>query len=279
MEEDYESYANSDSTTLVSSSPDHSNHPSNQHSMMSNGHTEDHTDLAIEPANRELHINMSADHKARNDVALTPTDPHTNMFDKKSPIMFAIHDETNLNQCKISDKNKFNRSGSDDEEGDRHRHIQSYDSTHNLTGVGKRYENVSGIDNPAFGDSKPNGKEYENGEGRGMNGGANTTITMGLTSPTKATDQKMPEAVNLELVNMTPLASSGKINGQVGADNNGGLAPGSKALNSIPIKKDTGMDMNEPHNEYFVPVNEHRKFMRYVQCDPSIDICNMRPKR
>lgn len=304
MEEDSGSYANSDSTTLVSSSPDHSNHPSNHHSMMSNGHADD---VTMEPTKKELHLNMSGLHDLKNrnnDVGLTPNDPH-DMFGKKSPIIFAIHDETNLNQCKLTDKNKFKTEFEHEHEqatnqddslpsyasNDNHkyvngdRHMQSYESSQNLTGVGtpksNRHENVGGIDNPAFyndegrGSKRANGKDrsddyermmVESNEGHGMNGGANTTITMGLTSPNKAhqNETKVPEAVNLELVNMAPI-SSGKTNGQVGIDNNGGLAPGATALNSIPVKKDTEVDLSVPYDEYFVPVNEHRKYMRCVQ--------------
>lgn len=53
-------------------------------------------------------------------------------------------------------------------------------------------------------------------------------------------DTKTLEAVNLELINLTP-------------------KNGSK-------KKDVEVDMNaaNPYDEYFVPVNEHRKYMRYV---------------
>ena len=53
-------------------------------------------------------------------------------------------------------------------------------------------------------------------------------------------DTKTLEAVNLELINLTP-------------------KNGSK-------KKDVEVDMNatNPYDEYFVPVNEHRKYMRFV---------------
>lgn len=50
------------------------------------------------------------------------------------------------------------------------------------------------------------------------------------------------EAVNLELVNMN---GNGTKNGM-----------GSP-------KKDTEVHIGDPYDEYFVPVNEHRKYMRY----------------
>lgn len=52
-------------------------------------------------------------------------------------------------------------------------------------------------------------------------------------------DTKTLEAVNLELINLTPKNGNAK-------------------------KKDVEVDMNatNPYDEYFVPVNEHRKYMR-----------------
>ncbi|CAH0722892.1 unnamed protein product, partial [Brenthis ino] len=57
-------------------------------------------------------------------------------------------------------------------------------------------------------------------------------------------DTKTLEAVNLELINLTP-------------------KNGAK-------KKDVEVDMNasNPYDEYFVPVNEHRKYMRFVAFFP-----------
>lgn len=51
----------------------------------------------------------------------------------------------------------------------------------------------------------------------------------------------IPEAVNLELVNLNKHTTNGK---------------------KLPIKKDTQVDIGDPYDEYFVPVNEHRKYMR-----------------
>ncbi|KAJ8871827.1 hypothetical protein PR048_028167 [Dryococelus australis] len=65
-------------------------------------------------------------------------------------------------------------------------------------------------------------------------------------------DKEVAEAVNLELVNMNPNNGSGNGNGI--------------SLNGIPVKKEPGEDVSEgyadPYDEYFVPVNEHRKYMR-----------------
>lgn len=70
-------------------------------------------------------------------------------------------------------------------------------------------------------------------------------------------DEYLTEAVNLELINLKP--SSGIHNGikEPCESNN------SKNLTSIPIKKDDD-DGRSPYDEYFVPVNEHRKYIRYI---------------
>lgn len=57
---------------------------------------------------------------------------------------------------------------------------------------------------------------------------------------------QIAEAVNLELVNLNKHSTNGK---------NG---------NGLPAKKDTQVEIGDPYDEYFVPVNEHRKYMRYV---------------
>lgn len=62
-------------------------------------------------------------------------------------------------------------------------------------------------------------------------------------------ETKTLEAVNLELINLTPKNGNAK-------------------------KKDVEVDMNatNPYDEYFVPVNEHRKYMRLVDVAIVADI-------
>lgn len=50
------------------------------------------------------------------------------------------------------------------------------------------------------------------------------------------------EAVNLELVNLNK--------------------PTNGHDNGLPHKKDVEVNIGDPYDEYFVPVNEHRKYMR-----------------
>lgn len=67
---------------------------------------------------------------------------------------------------------------------------------------------------------------------------------------------KSLEAVNLELVHMVPY------NNGTNGSNYGIPVSG---IPGIPVKKDAEqVDLSTPYDEYFVPVNEHRKYMRYV---------------
>lgn len=94
------------------------------------------------------------------------------------------------------------------------------------------------FDNRAYqhDESDPNHNESftSNGPSNGPANGSN-----GAQNGHKPNGDTKLEAVNLELINLTP--------------KNG-------------TKKDTAVDMStsNPYDEYFVPVNEHRKFMRWV---------------
>lgn len=94
----------------------------------------------------------------------------------------------------------------------------------------------SGFDNRAYqhdDDVDPNHNDSFASNGPQQNG--HTKEHNGLS------DTKTLEAVNLELINLTPKNGNAK-------------------------KKDVEVDMNtaNPYDEYFVPVNEHRKYMRSV---------------
>lgn len=116
-----------------------------------------------------------------------------------------------------------------------------------------------GVDNPAFEvdlrddndrTTSKNGNVIRSsfGENKKVNGDLNT---LSFDAPAK-TDDQMTEAVNLELINLKP---SGK-------DVVGPYENGKNGSTSIPTKKDNDVEMNNPYDEYFVPVNEHRKYMR-----------------
>lgn len=70
------------------------------------------------------------------------------------------------------------------------------------------------------------------------------------------------EAVNLELVNMNPFSATEKASQANGTSN--GANGVTNGANGIPIKKDStsDSDLRDPYDEYFVPVNEHRKYIR-----------------
>lgn len=65
---------------------------------------------------------------------------------------------------------------------------------------------------------------------------------MDIISKKKKFFRSFAEAVNLELVNLNK--------------------PTNGHDNGLPHKKDVEVDIGDPYDEYFVPVNEHRKYMR-----------------
>ncbi|PNF31894.1 hypothetical protein B7P43_G07920, partial [Cryptotermes secundus] len=126
-----------------------------------------------------------------------------------------------------------------------------------ITDQDKSRGRTAGIDNPGF---------EEDGEQAATigNGGSVTVPSNGSTSSfldtsmltemkdvDKKRDKEVAEAVNLELVSMNPFSTTLETNG----------------VNGIPVKKDgeqaaVGDGYADPYDEYFVPVNEHRKYMR-----------------
>jgi hypothetical protein len=113
---------------------------------------------------------------------------------------------------------------------------------------------TGGIENPGF-------EEDDERAGSVGNGGS---IFISVSAPSPGLDTSMlterkdkevavAEAVNLELVSMNPFSTT--------LDTNG--------VNGIPVKKDgdqAGLSDGyaDAYDEYFVPVNEHRKYMRWV---------------
>lgn len=115
----------------------------------------------------------------------------------------------------------------------------------------------TGFDNPGFEEEDDNNKSNKNGnvirssfgDNKKVNGDMNV---LAFDTPNKTNEEQMTEAVNLELINLKP---SGK-------DVVGPYENGKNGVSSIPTKKDNDVEMNNPYDEYFVPVNEHRKYMR-----------------
>lgn len=138
---------------------------------------------------------------------------------------------------------------------------ESLENHSNLEELSKKYNSSTrlnadtapkkgGIDNPAF-----QGEERTNGALKSTfnNGELNTSVALGLTSPHKQ-EEATTEAVNLELINLKPM----------GKDVAGPYENGSNGISGIPTKKETEVEVGSPYDEYFVPVNEHRKYMRWV---------------
>lgn len=116
----------------------------------------------------------------------------------------------------------------------------------------KSFCNGNGVDNPAFQQDEPptsNGQVNSTfGQSRPCsNGELNSTLGSGKSEP-------LTEAVNLELINLKPNSGGKDVAGQYENISNG--------LTTIPIKKEADVEIGNPYDEYFVPVNEHRKYMR-----------------
>lgn len=134
---------------------------------------------------------------------------------------------------------------------------KKYNSTNHLhpETPKSRKKSVSGVDNPAFHEDEPPKTETNGcvkstfGDNKAYNNGDLNTLQ--LTSPTK-TEEAAPEAVNLELINLKPS----------GNDVAGPYENGKNGLSSIPVKKDRDTERTNPYDEYFVPVHEHKKYMR-----------------
>ncbi|EFA04636.2 serine protease P146 [Tribolium castaneum] len=112
-----------------------------------------------------------------------------------------------------------------------------------------RKKSEAGVDNPAFQEEeyKPEVKStFDNN--KPYNGDLNSSAM--FTSPTK-TEEPLTEAVNLELINLKP----------AGKDVTGAYENGTNGMTSIPVKKENDAEIGNPYDEYFVPVNEHRKYM------------------
>lgn len=158
----------------------------------------------------------------------------------------------------LSTANLNINEGQDNNQSNLEDHNRKFNSTNRLNVDTPKPRKKSGVDNPAFHDDETrvpetNGvvkstfdenKAYNNGD-------LNSSIALGLSSPTKSDDQ-MVEAVNLELINLKP----------TGKDVTGPYDYGANGLDTIPVKKETDVEMGNPYDEYFVPVNEHRKYMR-----------------
>lgn len=122
-----------------------------------------------------------------------------------------------------------------------------------------------GVDNPAFEEdlrddnngrvTPKNGNVIRSsfGENKKINGDLNSLSSSYDIPNNNKADEQMTEAVNLELINLKP----------GGKDVVGPYENGKNGMTSIPAKKDNNeAEMNNPYDEYFVPVNEHRKYMR-----------------
>lgn len=135
---------------------------------------------------------------------------------------------------------------------------RQYGSTNRLApGTPKNQRSKTGVDNQGFHDDDAR-NAATNGvvkstfdESKAFTNGDLNASSLALGSPTKE-DDEVAEAVNLELINLKP---SGK-------DVAGPYEYGTNGISGIPVKKEADVETGNPYDEYFVPVNEHRKYMR-----------------
>lgn len=128
-----------------------------------------------------------------------------------------------------------------------------------ITDEDKSGGRTAGIDNPGFEEDDEQAATIGNGGSVTVpsNGSTSSFLDTSMLTEMKDADTKkdkeVAEAVNLELVSMNPFSTTLETNG----------------VNGIPVKKDgeqaaLGDGYADPYDEYFVPVNEHRKYMRWV---------------
>ncbi|KAF5269253.1 hypothetical protein FQR65_LT02554 [Abscondita terminalis] len=208
------------------------------------------------------HTSTTHDHHDEVDKSVMPSND-TNTYFKNEVTLPINYDENNQEKSSLPHYLSTAKLNIEDDNSDNLIDSKNYNSTHNLkaeTPKSRKKSNNSGIDNPAFqADEKTNHQPTSNGalkstfdENKAFTNGDLNSTPLGFTSPTK-TDEQMAEAVNLELINLKP---TGKDVG--GYD-------GTNGINDIPIKKETEVEIGNPYDEYFVPVNEHRKYMSRIR--------------
>jgi hypothetical protein len=115
-------------------------------------------------------------------------------------------------------------------------------------------EESSGIDNPGFDETEtPSNNRQLTSFGNGHSNGLNEPTALGVNDTNKnmeLNDKKLAEAVNLELININ---SNNNLKKPTTTNGN---------HNELPIKKDSDVETGEPYGDYFISVNEHRKYMR-----------------
>lgn len=217
----------------------------------------------------------SSDIHQTSQITINSSKPDDNHFYHKNEITLPVnYDETDDSQQNRSSKlphylstANLNVNEGQDHPNNLEGRSNQYSSTNRLNAESPKVRKKSGVDNPGFHDDDVRLPNETNGTAKSTfddhksynNGDLNSSVGLGLSSPTKNDDQ-MTEAVNLELINLKP----------TGKDVTGPYEYGANGLDTIPVKKETDVEMGNPYDEYFVPVNEHRKYMRYV----SVSICS-----
>ncbi|XP_044268825.1 uncharacterized protein LOC123014006 isoform X2 [Tribolium madens] len=212
------------------------------------------------------HDNSSSLETTHNDA--TQQQEPNNFYHKNEITLPVNYDETDFQENKTSKQPHYlstanlNINDTLEHHSNLEEMSKNYKSTSYLNESPRiRKKSETGVDNPAFQEEeyKPEVKStFDNN--KPYNGDLNSSAMLGLTSPTK-NEEPLTEAVNLELINLKP----------AGKDVTGAYENGTNGMTSIPVKKENDAEIGNPYDEYFVPVNEHRKYMRgeklYVTMD------------
>lgn len=217
------------------------------------------TDTSHDTSDVTIITNNETDNKLSVSINLPPVD-HSDHHLYKNEISLPVnYDETDLAKDPLNTSPKLphyltTTNLNINETLENHSNLEqlnkTYNSTSKLNQESPKSIKKNGVDNPAFQDDKEPQKSTFDEKKPYNNGDLNSSVSLGLKSPTKG-DDEMTEAVNLELINMKPMSG----------DSNG-LHENGSTTTTIPIKKETEVDLGDPYDEYFVPVNEHRKYMR-----------------
>lgn len=191
---------------------------------------------------------QDSSHHDQNTLDTTHNDPSTqepNNFYHKNEITLPVnYDETDLKQAVIKSPHYLSTANLNiNDTLEHHNNLEemsnNYKSTNHLNDSPKS-NRKTGLDNPAFQDE---GREVKStfDSNRPFNGDLNN-----------GHEEPLTEAVNLELVNLKPDSK----------DVTGLYENGTNGTTGIPVKREHDTEMRNPYDEYFVPVNEHRKYMR-----------------
>ncbi|CAH0558245.1 unnamed protein product [Brassicogethes aeneus] len=154
---------------------------------------------------------------------------------------------------------------------------RNYKSTNYLNAESPKIKDSSGgVDNMAYQDEEMgNGSVKSTFDSKKPYNGdyKKNYPEINMGTPAKAKQEEPPaEAVNLELINLKP---NQDVTGPYAMGNG---SNGMNGMTEIPMKKERDETESHPYNDYFVPVNEHKKYMRGEKLYLTMDKRNKKSK-